>query len=68
MLHGAVYHLSSKAKAIVSGFHKTLAREQKIPQQAFFNPLLDKNANAYQKATRKVMKEIRVAIQKRDGF
>ena len=65
---GAIYYLSSKAKAIVRGFHKTLAGEQKIPKQPFFNPLLGKNANAYQKATRIIMVEMREVLQKSDCF
>lgn len=64
---GAIYYLAPKAKSIVRSFHMTLAGERNIPQQPFFNPLLSKNANAFQKLTHNIMKEMRESLQKTDG-
>lgn len=65
---GAVYGLTQKTKAIVRDFHRTLAGEINIPNQSFYNPLLRKDASAYQKTTIKIMKEMREAIQKSYGY
>ena len=44
------------------------ARAFNKPNRPFFNPLLSKDACAYQKTTRNIMEEMRGVIQKSDGY